>query len=80
MLLKAYPTVSINRDIACRNLECLLINAANDKEFEHFFESVTLFYKKGFDRALLSAQLQNLRTCFVDSDKIVSLGVSGTPS
>lgn len=57
-----------------RNLECLLVNAANGKEFEHFFESVKSFYKKDFDRALLSAQLQNLRTCFVDSDKIVSLG------
>ena len=57
-----------------RNLECLLVNAANGKEFEHFFESVTSFYKKDFDQALLSAQLQNLRTCFVDSDKIVSLG------
>lgn len=57
-----------------RNLECLLVNAANGKEFEHFFESVTSFYKKDFDQALLSAQLQNLRICFVDSDKIVSLG------
>ena len=32
-----------------RNLECLLVNAANGKEFEHFFESVTSFYKKDFD-------------------------------
>ena len=57
-----------------RNLECLLVNAANGKEFEHFFESVKSFYKKDFNRALLSAQLQNLCTCFVDSDMIVSLG------
>ena len=56
-----------------RNLECLLVDAANGKEFGEFFESVTLFYKEDFDRALLSAQLQNLRTCFVHSDKIVSL-------
>ena len=29
-----------------RNLECLLVNAANGKEFEHFFESVHHFTRK----------------------------------
>ena len=59
-----------------RNLECLLIGAANGQVFDQFFESVTTFYKEDFDRALLSAQLQNLGTWFADSDKTrtVSLG------
>ena len=57
-----------------RNLECLLASAANGQECDQFFESVTGLYKDDFDRSLLSAQLQNLRTCFIDSGKSVSLG------
>ena len=57
-----------------RNLECLLVSAANGQECDQFFESVTGLYKDDFDRSLLSAQLQNLRTCFIDSGKSVSLG------
>jgi len=45
-----------------RNLECLLVSAANGQEFDQFFTSVTTFYKEDFDQALLSAQLQNLCT------------------
>ena len=59
-----------------RNLECLLVSTANGEEFDQFFESITGLYKDDFDRSLLSAQLQNLRTCFTDSadGKSVCLG------
>ena len=53
-----------------RNLECLHVSAANGQKFNQFFESVTGLYKDDFDRSLL----QNLRTCFTDSGKSVSLG------
>ena len=32
-----------------RNLECLLVSAANGQEFDQFFTSVTTFYKEDFD-------------------------------
>ena len=52
-----------------RNLECLLVSAANGEEFDQFFASVTGLYRDDFDRSLLSVQLQNLRTCFANSGK-----------
>lgn len=59
-----------------KNLESLLVGAANNQVLDEYFESVTAFYKDDFDRSLLSAQLQILGTSFADSDmsKPVSLG------
>ena len=45
-----------------KNLEGLLVSAANGEVCDQYFENVTTFYKDDFDRALLSAQLQNLGT------------------
>ena len=56
-----------------KNLEGLLVNAANGQTISSYFESVTTFYKDDFDQGLFSAQLQNLATWF--TGKTVSLGL-----
>ena len=57
-----------------KKLEGLLVSAANGQVYDQYFETVTTFYKDDFDRALLSAQLQNFGTCFAEKPEIVSLG------
>ena len=61
-----------------KNLESLLVCAANGQDCDEYFDHVTSLYKDDFDRALLSAQLQNLRTWFADREPrttgTVSLG------
>ena len=47
-----------------KNLEDLLVTAANGKEIEAYLKTVTAFYRDDFDSSLLSAQLQNLATHF----------------
>ena len=49
-----------------KNLESLLVSAANTQVYDQYFENVTTFYKDDFDRSLLSAQLQNFGTCFAE--------------
>lgn len=56
-----------------RNLESLLVSAANGQVYDEYFELVATFYKDDFDRALLSAQLQSLGTRFAEKTKTVSL-------
>ena len=60
------------------NLESLLVRAANGQDCDVYFDHVTSLYKDDFDRALLSAQLQNLCTWFADREPrttgTVSLG------
>ena len=57
-----------------KNLESLLVSAANGQECDQYFEIVTAFYKDSFDRALLSAQLQNFGTLFAEKTETVTLG------
>ena len=57
-----------------KNLESLLVCAANGQECDQYFEIVTAFYKDDFDRALLSAQLQNFGTSFAEKTETVTLG------
>ena len=57
-----------------KNLESLLVSAANGQVCDQYFEIVTTFYTDDFDRALLSAQLQNLGTSFAEKMETVSLG------
>ena len=45
-----------------KKFESLLVHAANGQDYEEYFDHVTALYKDDFDRALLSAQLQNLGT------------------
>ena len=52
-----------------KNLESLLVGAANREVIDEFFEQVTAFYKEDFDRSLLSVQLQSLGTIFADSTR-----------
>ena len=56
-----------------KNLESLLVGAANNQVFDEYFKSVTEFYKDDFDRSLLSTQLQIFGTSFAMS-KPASLG------
>jgi hypothetical protein len=58
-----------------KNLESLLLSAANGQINDQDFDAVTAFHKDDFDRSLLSAQLQNLGTWFVEKKmESVSLG------
>ena len=60
-----------------KNLESLLVSAANGQVCDQYFENVTKFYKDDFDRPLLSAQLQNFGTYFAEKTEkkeIISLG------
>ena len=57
-----------------KKLEGLLVSVANGQVYDQYFETVTTFYKDDFDRALLSAQLQNFGTCFAEKTETVSLG------
>ena len=47
-----------------RNLEGLLVNAANNAPHEEYLDRVTSFYKDDVNRVELSAQLRNLGTRF----------------
>ena len=47
-----------------KNLEDLLVRAANNQSFDESLGCVTALYKNDFDRSLLSAQLQNLGPAF----------------
>ena len=53
----------------CRNLEELLLNAANQQPFADQFEKVTSFYKDDLDPFLLKAQLQTLGTAVPQSSE-----------
>ena len=57
-----------------KKLEGLLVSATSGQVYDQYFETVTTFYKDDFDRALLSAQLQNFGTCFAEKTETVSLG------
>ena len=59
-----------------KNLESTLVGAANGQAFDECFNSIMTFYKDDFDQSVLSAQLYNLGTLFLDSSlsKPVSLG------
>ena len=59
-----------------KNLEDLLVRAANNQVFDESLGCVTALYKNDLDRSLLSAQLQNLGTAFTLSTRTdpVSLG------
>lgn len=52
-----------------KNLESLLVEAANGCAFEEHLETVTTFYKEDLNRSLLSAQLQNFSTQFAVQTK-----------
>ena len=61
-----------------KNLESLLVHAANGQDYDQYLGNVAAFYKDDFDQALLTAQLQNLGTWFADREAkktgTVSLG------
>ena len=60
-----------------KNLESLLVSAANGYVCYQYFDNVTTFYKDDFDRPLLSAQLQKFGTSFAEKTEeteTISLG------
>ena len=64
-----------------KNLESLLVSAANGQVCDQYFENVTKFYNDDFDRPLQSAQVQNFGTYFAEKTEkkeIISLGESVT--
>ena len=56
-----------------KNLETLLVSAANGKEFEEHFKIVTEFYGIDFNPSRLRAQLEILTTHFQTAGGHVSL-------
>ena len=50
-----------------RNIQQLLINALNDKDFEHEIDAVCNFYGDDFVKDALRSQLLNLRHCSTEN-------------
>ena len=78
LLYFASLTALINPVMSCtKDLESLLVSAANGQVCDQCFDNVTTFYKDDFDRPLLSAQLQNFGTSFAEKTEkteTISLG------
>lgn len=59
-----------------KNLEGLLVNAANNVPHEEYLDRVTSFYKDDFNSVELSAQLRNLGTSFSNERRTTTISLS----
>ena len=53
-----------------KNVESLLLNAANDENFDEEFQKVADFYKDDFNSGLLRTQLESLNASFKENKDI----------